>query len=104
MLHCVRCLSLIINQYDSNSSSSGDSKLQCPECRDELCGRCKTLWHSGLSCETAQKWAAADGGGSTDAAALKALATQVSVVLLVMAFLTNSACSGNSFALTSTSL
>jgi IBR domain, a half RING-finger domain len=92
--------------YSSSSSSSGstDSKLQCPECGDELCGRCKTLWHTGLSCETAQKWAAADGGGSTDAAALKALATQVSVVLLVMAFLTNSACRTYSSITTATTL
>jgi predicted RNA-binding Zn-ribbon protein involved in translation (DUF1610 family) len=86
MLQFVRCLSLNI-MHSSTSSSSTDSKLQCPECGDELCGRCKTLWHRGLSCETAQKWAAADGVGSTDATALEALATQVSVLLPVTALL-----------------
>ena len=74
---CSKFINLDKMAMFSSIPGPGGSRILCPGCKEPLCGACKLVWHEGISCETAQKWADTAGGGSGDVAALKTLAAQV---------------------------
>ncbi|EFJ40286.1 hypothetical protein VOLCADRAFT_46019, partial [Volvox carteri f. nagariensis] len=54
-----------------------NSPVRCPGCRAQLCGRCRVLWHIGVSCEQYRAMqvrlgagSSGGGGGGGDEAAL----------------------------------